>query len=274
MQRKHGFTLIELLVVISIIALLVAILMPSLSRARELMQRAACGMNLNSIGKGLAMYKAQYDDDYPWIAGSDRDWTTTDMTAGGKSDSNFYDLGKNLLANLNLLVKEGTLAYDQFLCPSAGTQSATRGTGDNNEWGFRMYEGADQSNNSYYAIDYAYHLGAPYTGGGGVGGGGNLATFGDVAGGFVIMGDYNPDNETEIESPTAWNHNDDGVNLLTTSHSVTLERPNDSDRIIVNGDNVYASPYGTSAGSADTWPAGDNTKDAGQDQVLYTPKGD
>ena len=50
-----GFTLIELLVVIAIIALLVSILLPSLTKAKELARRAVCGVNLHSIGLAMAM---------------------------------------------------------------------------------------------------------------------------------------------------------------------------------------------------------------------------
>ncbi len=45
-SQRRGFTLIELLVVISIIAILMAILMPALKRAREQGQRAVCQGNL------------------------------------------------------------------------------------------------------------------------------------------------------------------------------------------------------------------------------------
>ena len=53
---RKGFTLIELLVVIAIIALLIAILLPSLARARELSKRTVCGTHLKSIGNAGEMY--------------------------------------------------------------------------------------------------------------------------------------------------------------------------------------------------------------------------
>jgi len=59
MNRKKGFTLIELLVVIAIIALLMAILLPALTRAREQGKRAACTHNL----KGLVLAWLMYIDD-------------------------------------------------------------------------------------------------------------------------------------------------------------------------------------------------------------------
>lgn len=55
-KGKHGFTLVELLVVISIIALLLAILMPALSKVREQGRSVVCLSNLRQVGLANLMY--------------------------------------------------------------------------------------------------------------------------------------------------------------------------------------------------------------------------
>ncbi|MFA9478229.1 type II secretion system protein [Phycisphaerales bacterium AB-hyl4] len=64
MKRKQGFTLIELLVVISIIALLIAILLPALSSARATAMRIQCASNLRQLLIVNMLY-AEDHNDYP-----------------------------------------------------------------------------------------------------------------------------------------------------------------------------------------------------------------
>ena len=71
-RRPRGFTLIELLVVISIIALLVSILMPSLGQALELAEQVVCKMNLRALGQAWALYWAENDDRQPGMVLGDR----------------------------------------------------------------------------------------------------------------------------------------------------------------------------------------------------------
>jgi prepilin-type N-terminal cleavage/methylation domain-containing protein/prepilin-type processing-associated H-X9-DG protein len=59
---RLGFTLVELLVVIGIIAILVAMLLPSLNRARQASQRTACLSNLRQLGMAMAMYNMENKD--------------------------------------------------------------------------------------------------------------------------------------------------------------------------------------------------------------------
>ena len=62
LRPRKGFTLIELLVVVSIIALLVSILLPALSKAREQAKRAVCLSNVKGLGTATVMYATDNDD--------------------------------------------------------------------------------------------------------------------------------------------------------------------------------------------------------------------
>ena len=65
LQCRRAFTLIELLVVVGIITILIAILLPSLGRAREITKRTVCLSNLRQMVIAANTYTAEYNNSYP-----------------------------------------------------------------------------------------------------------------------------------------------------------------------------------------------------------------
>ncbi len=81
--KKRGFTLIELLVVISIIALLIAILLPSLARAKELANRAVCSANVRGIIQSCYIYAQSNNSQFPATLAPQNGTSSLRITAGG-----------------------------------------------------------------------------------------------------------------------------------------------------------------------------------------------
>ena len=86
-RARTGFTLIELLVVISIIALLIALLLPAVKRARGSARMLECGIRLRQIGLALTMYAGENDGILPPGFG----WNENGQAGGGVPGYNYYD---------------------------------------------------------------------------------------------------------------------------------------------------------------------------------------
>jgi prepilin-type N-terminal cleavage/methylation domain-containing protein/prepilin-type processing-associated H-X9-DG protein len=115
-QATRGFSLVELLVVIGVITILLALLLPTLGRAREAASRVACGQNLRSIYSILQIYVNErkilptpcYSASYPYaLHGTDG----TGPSGGGALGQPKYDTGRWLFPYIK--------TPQIFFCPSA-----------------------------------------------------------------------------------------------------------------------------------------------------------
>ena len=71
MRRKHGFTLIELLVTIAIIAILAALLLPTLQKAKEKASAITCRSNAKTVAMAVMFYCENFDGYIPLAGGND-----------------------------------------------------------------------------------------------------------------------------------------------------------------------------------------------------------
>jgi prepilin-type N-terminal cleavage/methylation domain-containing protein len=138
-KTKKGFTLVELLVVISIIAILLAVLIPSMNKAKETAKRVICSNGKKQIALAVAAYAPDFDGLLPWGGGIDPMYPATNgknklasgepqdserhpylAFRGGAGDEEWMDLtGKAIPMRLGCLFVRGVVKDARiFYCPA------------------------------------------------------------------------------------------------------------------------------------------------------------
>ena len=183
MKREKGFTLVELLVVIAIIAMLLAILMPALSRVRALAMRLICGTNLNGIGKACLTYANENQDSFPVFGGSATVWQTnlaSNFTGGGfaswyqdastligTNQGMIYVTAATITSSMYLLIKYQDISTGSFVCRAstqkkfdltlANPSAPSTVTDVTQVWDFGPSNGPGSNSSVWQFCSYSYH---------------------------------------------------------------------------------------------------------------------
>ncbi|HHH76274.1 MAG TPA: prepilin-type N-terminal cleavage/methylation domain-containing protein [Phycisphaerae bacterium] len=190
-MKRKGFTLIELLVVIAIIALLVSILIPSVTMAKELARRTVCKTRLKGFHTALVLYAEVNGGAYPSLGNG------TTLTDAPQPNVFSNAANSNLQAYALMMVAGGGATAMQFECPSDNSyQKPTK-----------QSEGFNSVANSSYEFQPSGT------------GSNSLPKLQDgISGGVVIAGDRKPTTTSHVSG----NH-DAGGSYMTFNGSVAWQ---------------------------------------------------
>jgi len=308
-MKRRGFTLIELLVVVAIIALLIAILLPSLGKARELANRGTCAANVRGIAQSMHVYGADNNDVYPCVPAPSNNSTPTYKLAanttavGGTSTDLTYNAiyqqnsgqsnAGSPMACLWILCIRGDVAPKQFICksdPVGAAASPLLATGNIYNTNFNDASGTAALADNHYSYSISY----PWTPAAAASPGGWWKATSDSS--IPILADMSPKNGTPTGNPTPTNATNSFQN--TTKYANTIHHSRDGQNISYGdahadfqrspfvgqgGDNIYTvgpsgpsypSQNGNVITSSGNLPAGWTAGSAGSYDTIMVPCSD
>lgn len=161
-RQRRAFTLVELLVVIGIIAVLIGILFPLLSAAKERANRVKCMSNLRQIGIAMKTYAFDHRNQYPRVTAlQDSNMAGTPEYFSGQAhyvnDPFYFSLVKHdPTASMFLLVRNKYLNTAIFICPSTDHRpDDLRGNAQDQVVNFSLTDPVGEN--------YSYSFATPYT---------------------------------------------------------------------------------------------------------------
>ena len=229
-KPRRGFTLIELLVVISIIALLIAILLPSLAKAKELANRAVCSANIRGVIQSMFTYAQSNGSVFPCTPGpvsdsySNEPQVPAQYGAGSTAGTVVNDwFGRGAtptgtscgspLACMYLLVLQNYATTKSFICPSDPiattpslqySQTPPAGGGSSYQPNFGVMTDLQPPNTTgqgeSYSINFPWQFPGTSTGGAPANAGGWWTS--NIDSNQPVMCDMAPLSTTTTNSPT------------------------------------------------------------------------